>query len=254
MIGYVYILINHSFPNLVKIGKTANDPLERADQLDSTGVPTPFVVVYARKFLDCHKAEKAMHEYFVEYRSRKNREFFEVSATQAITKIQSLEGGVEDGSAPGVGEQYFFVYLAKFGFLRRFGLFKAVSDDAAEKPVKQEVEVLSRKLKDYYNWNSGFYFEFTILCRPLENYRNTIESMIIEMLKKGRPKTSKFYAKYDNQTLIKEHDWPSFPDTFDSDVRELYFELVSYLGDFVEESDVNGEFERKRRLMLRGNF
>ena len=41
--GYVYVLINSSMPNLVKIGKTTKDPNERVKELSSaTGVATPF--------------------------------------------------------------------------------------------------------------------------------------------------------------------------------------------------------------------
>lgn len=47
--GYVYILENDSFKDLVKIGSTKYDGHKRARELSrSSGVPTPFRVAYHR--------------------------------------------------------------------------------------------------------------------------------------------------------------------------------------------------------------
>ena len=52
--GYVYILSNISMPGLLKIGMTRLDPTKRVKELSSsTGVPTPFNLVYYREFNDC---------------------------------------------------------------------------------------------------------------------------------------------------------------------------------------------------------
>jgi len=44
--GYVYILINPSLPDLIKIGKSVRDPRKRARELSTTGVPAPFQVAF----------------------------------------------------------------------------------------------------------------------------------------------------------------------------------------------------------------
>lgn len=63
--GYVYVLINPSMEGLIKIGKTTKDPKERAREISaSTGVATPFIVAYFRKFRNCHEAEKTVHWHF----------------------------------------------------------------------------------------------------------------------------------------------------------------------------------------------
>lgn len=88
--GYVYVMINPSLPNLVKIGKTSREPSERAKELSSaTGVPTPFILVYYKPFRDCHMAESIIHQFFEEKGARVNgnREFFQVSTTEAIDLI-----------------------------------------------------------------------------------------------------------------------------------------------------------------------
>ena len=59
--GYVYILINQSYRygglrrKLLKIGQTSRNPEERAKELSSTGVPTPFEVAY---YIQSDKYEK----------------------------------------------------------------------------------------------------------------------------------------------------------------------------------------------------
>ena len=88
--GYIYVMVNPSLPNLVKIGKTTREPNERAKELSlATGVPTPFILVYYKPFKDCHLAETVIHHFFEEKGTRVNgnREFFQVSTTEAIDII-----------------------------------------------------------------------------------------------------------------------------------------------------------------------
>ncbi len=44
--GYVYILINQSIPDQLKIGVTARESRERAKELSGTSFPTPFTVAF----------------------------------------------------------------------------------------------------------------------------------------------------------------------------------------------------------------
>lgn len=91
--GYVYAMINPSYKDLVKIGKTTKDPEERAKELSSaTGVATPFIVVYKRFFNNCTIAEKQVHTILTEQGCRVNdsREFFSVSIPDAINIILNI--------------------------------------------------------------------------------------------------------------------------------------------------------------------
>lgn len=85
--GYVYILTNPSMPGLVKVGKTTTTPNQRMSELHSTGVPTPFVLEFSISVNDCHSAERLAHKALHQCRVRANREFFQVTAKQAIEKI-----------------------------------------------------------------------------------------------------------------------------------------------------------------------
>jgi len=88
---HVYILESSSMPEMVKIGYTKNDPTERANQLSkSTGVPTPFNVVYSYSCFNGERIEKAVHKHFRKKRVNSQREFFYINADEAIKVIESL--------------------------------------------------------------------------------------------------------------------------------------------------------------------
>jgi hypothetical protein len=94
--GYVYILINPSMGGIVKIGRTQNNPEERAKELSSaTGVPTPFFVAYSSYFKDCNRAEIFVHTLLENSRYADNREFFQVSLQKAIDAIRQAESTLE---------------------------------------------------------------------------------------------------------------------------------------------------------------
>lgn len=79
-------------PGLVKIGKTTTAPSQRMQELHSTGVPTPFELEFAVEVADCHASERAAHGALNQHRVSVNREFFEVSARQAILAILPVLG------------------------------------------------------------------------------------------------------------------------------------------------------------------
>ena len=90
--GYVYVMVNPSLPNMVKIGKTTKDPNDRAKELSATtGVPTPFMAIFYKPFINCDITEKTIHNYLGQKgcRVNDNREFFYLSANDAIAIVQN---------------------------------------------------------------------------------------------------------------------------------------------------------------------
>lgn len=87
----VYILINEAMPGYVKIGLTSGSLEERIRSLDTTGVPLPFECFYAARVNDCRMVEKLLHDTFLDYRVRSNREFFEVSPERVVSAIKLAE-------------------------------------------------------------------------------------------------------------------------------------------------------------------
>ena len=87
----VYVLINEAMPGYVKIGLTNGSLEERIRSLDTTGVPLPFECFYAARVKNCREVEKLLHDTFLDYRVRSNREFFEVSPERVVSAIKLAE-------------------------------------------------------------------------------------------------------------------------------------------------------------------
>lgn len=89
--GYIYILKNPSFENLLKIGQTTRSPEERAQEISSaTGVPTTYTVEYSFKVPKCEEAETLVHQKLESYRFNKSKEFFDIPIEQAINVIEEV--------------------------------------------------------------------------------------------------------------------------------------------------------------------
>lgn len=75
--GFVYALMNESFPGLYKIGCTERSPQQRADELSgSTGVPSEY---YVLAYIECENpqvVETDIHRRLARYRPNGSREFF----------------------------------------------------------------------------------------------------------------------------------------------------------------------------------
>lgn len=86
--GFVYVLLNPSFPKVVKIGLTKGAPEARARKISSaTGVPTDFIVLYDVLVSDIQKAEKEIHAQFSDYRVKAKKEFFAITPKLAIRAL-----------------------------------------------------------------------------------------------------------------------------------------------------------------------
>lgn len=95
-VGHVYALTNASMPGLVKVGMTTRAPGERAAELSaSTGVPTPFAVVFDIAVNDVFEAENAVHDRLtmMGYRLTGDREFFN-APLKTVIAVMTEVGGV----------------------------------------------------------------------------------------------------------------------------------------------------------------
>jgi len=108
--GVIYVLINEAMPGYVKIGKTSTSVEQRMKELDTSGIPLPFECYYAAKVPDVHRAELLLHDAFDDHRTRKRREFFQVSpervtsalklaATEEVTPRSDVVEDADDQSA-----------------------------------------------------------------------------------------------------------------------------------------------------------
>lgn len=96
-IGIVYVLTNPAMPNLVKIGRTSTDDVnKRMKELYSTGVPFEFQLAFACRVENTEEVEKALHIAFAPNRVNPKREFFAIDPGQAIAILKLLH--VEDAT------------------------------------------------------------------------------------------------------------------------------------------------------------
>ncbi len=90
----VYILTNSSLPpGWIKIGMietTIKSTAERAKELYSTGVPTPFEVAYEHPCENPKRLETLIQEHLERYRVNPRREFFHFPVDKAIELIKKL--------------------------------------------------------------------------------------------------------------------------------------------------------------------
>lgn len=98
-VGWIYILVNATIRDLVKIGKTSRSPYDRAAELSSTtGVPTPFAVAYAVEVSDIDAAEQDIHQDLMYCRNSHEREFFSIKVWDAIHALQRISTKYEINS------------------------------------------------------------------------------------------------------------------------------------------------------------
>jgi hypothetical protein len=93
MQGFIYI-IRHGNDNRFKVGKTSNpNPLERRDQLDSTGVPEKLKLIQSFPVDNIDISEKKVHQALEQYKLR--REWFHNISEGELIKIVKDECGTK---------------------------------------------------------------------------------------------------------------------------------------------------------------
>ena len=91
MAGFVYIMSNPAFPDLIKIGMSKKDPTkDRVSELNQTGVPQPFKVEYYAYVEDESLLERLLHQKFDDERPNKSREFFSTNPAIVINALKEL--------------------------------------------------------------------------------------------------------------------------------------------------------------------
>ena len=85
---YVYVMSNPSFPeDMLKIGWIREHPNIRANNLHTSGIPTPFIVEFVIITPEGSKLEKQIHNHIKSHRVNSNREFFKISKDELSEKL-----------------------------------------------------------------------------------------------------------------------------------------------------------------------
>ncbi|MCU7812048.1 MAG: GIY-YIG nuclease family protein [Candidatus Thiodiazotropha sp. (ex Notomyrtea botanica)] len=88
--GYIYLLINQSIPGMVKIGYTSATVESRINQLNSTGVPTPFQLAAQFYVRDVKTVEAMIHKKLNPHRVNDRREFFSGTVSELLNSCFSI--------------------------------------------------------------------------------------------------------------------------------------------------------------------
>lgn len=92
--GFIYILSNVSMPGLIKIGRTDRTLEQRMRELNTTGVPTPFVLEHSTHTTNSLMAEKEIHAALSArgVRNSNSREFFRMDLNKAKQVVDAIAG------------------------------------------------------------------------------------------------------------------------------------------------------------------
>lgn len=149
-------MTNAAMPGYIKIGFTQRELKSRLNDLDNTSVPVPFECIYARQVKDAKAVEKLLHSSYSKYRTRSNREFFEMPSLKVMLDLQLFKG--ED------------VILDN-----NFGLNK--EDIQSREDAKKRRERFSFKMVDIaVGEQLHFYKDSNITCKVLNNNKVLFEN------------------------------------------------------------------------------
>lgn len=162
MEGHVYILVNSSFPELIKIGRTTKTPELRASELSSTGTPGRFVVAYSVLVSNCIEVESEMHAFFSGKRHTNDREFFEISSSEAINILIDISKNKQingyNKSEQNSNESEAVLFLVRIsGSIYRLGLIKK------PRSYLDTTEFKNTLIDMYKVWNPRIYYDFCVL-------------------------------------------------------------------------------------------
>lgn len=92
--GWVYIIHSDSLKDMIKIGtsRRLSGPHERVKELSGSSLPTPFMIDAFCFSDDAFALESNLHKYFDKQRINPNKEFFRVTAKEAIEAMENVFG------------------------------------------------------------------------------------------------------------------------------------------------------------------
>lgn len=90
MKGWVYVISNQAMNGLVKVGYSTKDPELRAEELNHTGSPHPYVVEYEVLLENPYQIEQKVHKLLKDV--HEGKEWFRCSIEEAIAAIYQTVG------------------------------------------------------------------------------------------------------------------------------------------------------------------
>jgi hypothetical protein len=101
--GWVYVITNKALIGQVKVGYSTKDPVLRAKELDSSGVPHRYEVMFDALVESPRDVEQRVHEQLSQH--REGKEWFRCSVVSAISAIRAASASIlAERSHPDVQE------------------------------------------------------------------------------------------------------------------------------------------------------
>lgn len=214
-IGYIYILSNKAFPNLLKIGFTYRTVNERIKELSSaTGIPYKFKLVHSVETFSPDKKERMIHESLAKYRIKnkgKDKEFFEVTINEA-KKVVDLIANPTKPPKPPVP-----TYIKQEQRLKRkqaVEFLLGVKYQHMKNQIREWIDQFNKNIEleketikeaQIYNKKRN---RFGIVSRILHGPEWEHDSTIIEEYKKLLLGSKELHKKYTYDIFLKEHQSP----------------------------------------------
>jgi hypothetical protein len=147
-VGWIYVMSNQAFPELLKVGYTLGDPKDRVRELSSsTAVPHPFEIDFLFVCENPQEVEQKVHRRLHAHRVNPQREFFRTSSDLLQTTILSVIYDADFSAAEGdiylIGAA--MVVEAFRVMVRHPDRFKQVD---AQDPVRSAATLLKREFVD----------------------------------------------------------------------------------------------------------
>jgi hypothetical protein len=144
MKGWVYVITNKAMSNLVKVGFTLKDPDQRANELNHTGTPHPYVVEYEILVDNPHDIEQATHKYLRV--KREGKEWFRCYPEEAIAWIKTAVGNGFYAENYKKADRE-FVEKIRRNKLHQLAENARGKEIAEQQELKKEVSLVSHKAK-----------------------------------------------------------------------------------------------------------
>jgi len=183
MRGWVYVIGNRSMPGLWKIGFTEKTPEKRAEELNHTGIPIPYEVIYKIEIEGPRDIEQKAHRFLAP--KREGKEWFRCRVEEAIVaiKVVAAEAVIISEAFPQaerekiealhkIEQQRYQAEQTKLAALRKIELRRKQAADRlwqAEQDIHRKYDEQIRACFEYrklpfrYYWIGSVIFLFVLL-------------------------------------------------------------------------------------------
>lgn len=198
--GFVYVLRNDSFPDLIKIGHTTRTVEERVRELNTTGVPTPFTILQSWIVPYSFGAEQVIHKMCGKYRNSSNREFFNIDCFALLLALMYDQKSVVE--------------------------YKLTT--AEKKLIADTVSAMNDEEPQLNQHTTGINNDYYIICTRALNYLNKI-----------KPKVNSIEDYYDLHTYWEQRaeSYSEVDQAYRSNLSELISNLCYEIYKLIDEID-----------------